>query len=165
MLQESKNVARTLFPSDSTLRNFETEQSDIIQQYQQKNSEKCFDLTSKIHMTDQVSEMEDNNGCETTMKHRRTTLNESAIPSSQEIGVNGLFRGVTFILGDCPDDDNTLKCNILIMGGKIVPHNYPGVADFGIVPISGAPLKFAVKQIVTEYFVVRVAPSSTKIIV
>ena len=46
------------------------------------------------------------------------------------------------------------------MSGLIVSRTYTGIPDFGVVPFSGAVLKTAVNEIVTEYFIVRIYESS-----
>lgn len=83
----------------------------------------------------------------------RESGNNSSVPFSQEgqESTARIFNGFTFIVTGFSDDE--IQDCIITLGGEVVSSAYAGIPDFGIVPLSGASLRHAVNEIVTDLFI------------
>lgn len=71
------------------------------------------------------------------------------------------FQGLTFLVtGFDIQEGAVITESIAALGGRIVTNSFVGVPDFGVVPLTGAALKHAVNEVVTDLYIV-----SKKIIV
>ncbi|XP_017886293.1 DNA topoisomerase 2-binding protein 1 isoform X2 [Ceratina calcarata] len=175
MLQKPRKVPIPSFDIDRKLamleKEKEKESSDLLQQYLQNTTgetrEKTMEETFKTHMSTSegnndktliTNEVNERTGPRESVKRATSqskyVADDSAMPASQASTLNyRLFEGLTFVVTGFSDEDSYVVETIAAMGGRIVPNNYAGIPDFGVVPKCGAPLKHTVNEIVTDLFV------------
>ncbi|KAI4486795.1 hypothetical protein M0804_006165 [Polistes exclamans] len=162
MLQPPKRPPIPRFDIDKASK--EQNEEDILNQYLQnivvtdksvENFLKPYnsDINEKKMETSMEPRSSIKNNRRKIMSENRESRNSSTIPFSQEEpdATQKIFTGFTFVIIGFNDDE--VQDNVTGLGGEVVSNTYPGIPDFAVVPIYGAPLRHSVNEIVTDLFV------------